>query len=58
MDEQTDRRLCYGAMAALLVILNYLTTGLALVYIATLRPTDIGRRVARTDPSSHRPIVF
>jgi len=27
MDERTDRRLCYGAMAALLIVQNYLTTG-------------------------------
>ena len=37
MDERTDRRLCYGGMAALLVVQNYLTTGfLAEVYIAIL----------------------
>ena len=56
MDERTEMRLCYGAMAAPLVLQNYLTTGfLALVYIATLRPTDIGRRSGRL---ARRPVVF
>jgi len=63
-DRQTaERRLCYRAMVALLVVQNYLTTDfLAQVYIATLRPTDIGRRFARSDPSSgtssRQPVVF
>ena len=62
MDERTERRLCYGAMAALLVVQNYLTTGfLAQVYIATLRPTDIGHgpdggSPALTHRLAHHPI--
>jgi len=42
---------------------HWFSTGfLAYVYIATLRPTDIGRQIARTDQSSglssRRPVVF
>jgi len=54
-DEQTERRLCYTAMAALLVVQNYPTTGfLAQAYIASLRPTDID---PSSGPSSRRLLV-
>ena len=64
MDERTDRRLCYGAMAALLIVQNCLTTGfLASVYIAIDRPTDIARSAddrlpALTRRLARRPVVF